>query len=115
MDYFSKEDIKKYLPENKKYSRYFVDSNKVISKTEVKNQCDFLWDEIVVNWDGSIVPCCFDMNNLFVFGNAFKEKIKNIWNNKKYISFRRRILTNKKSIPLCRDCPGTNKETFVEV
>ncbi|MDD5012038.1 MAG: radical SAM protein [Candidatus Nanoarchaeia archaeon] len=115
MDYFSKEDIKKYLPKNKKYSRYSVNSNKVISKKEIKNECDFLWDEIVVNWDGSVVPCCFDMNNLFVFGNAFKEKIRDIWNNNKYLAFRKKILTNKKSLALCKDCPGTNKETFVEI
>lgn len=113
MDYFSKEDIKKYLPQNKKYARYLLDSEKIISKKRIENKCDFLWDEMVINWDGAVVPCCFDMNNFFVFGNAFKEKIKNILNNKKYVSFRRRILTNKKSLALCRDCPGTNKETFV--
>lgn len=115
MDYFSKEDIKKYLPQNKKYSRYLLNNNRVMPKKKVKNECDFLWNEIVVNWDGSVVPCCFDMNNLFVLGNAFQDKIKEIWNNKKIIHLRKTILKNKKSIALCKDCPGTNKETFVEI
>ncbi len=113
MDYSSEEDIKKYLPHNEKYSRYALKGKNVTSKIKIKNECNFLWEEIVVNWDGSVVPCCFDMNNLFVLGNAFSDKIKNIWNNKKYISFRKNILRDKKGISLCKNCPGTNKETFV--
>lgn len=115
MDYFSKEDIKKYLPANKKYSRYNLEENKVVSKVGVRNWCDFLWSEMVINWDGTIVPCCFDMNNSFVFGNAFSDNTKKIWNNQKYINFRKTILTNKKNLPLCKNCPGTNKDTFVDV
>ncbi len=114
MDYFSTEDIKKYLPCKKEYSRYTINNGRVISKKRVNNWCDSLWEEIIVNWDGSVVPCCFDMNNLFVLGNAFSDKIKDIWNNKKYISFRKTVLKNKKSISLCKDCPGTNKQTFVK-
>ena len=115
MDYFSNEDIKKYLPQNKKYSRYKIQKEGVESKVKVKNWCDFIWEEIVINWDGSVVPCCFDMNNLFVFGNAFKNPIKEIWNNQKYTNFRKKISNHKKNIPLCKNCPGTNKETFVKV
>jgi radical SAM protein with 4Fe4S-binding SPASM domain len=115
MNYFSKEDIKKYLPTNKKYSRYEVQKENVRLKVKVKNWCDFIWEEIVINWEGSVVPCCFDMNNNFVFGNAFKNSIKEIWNNPKYTNFRKKILSNKKEINLCKDCPGTNKETFVDV
>ena len=115
MDYFSKKDIKKYIPTNKKYSRYEIQEEGVKSKVKVKNWCDFIWEEIVINWDGTVVPCCFDMNNLFVFGNAFKSPIKEIWNNQKYTNFRKMILKNKKEIPLCKDCPGTNKETFIDL
>jgi radical SAM protein with 4Fe4S-binding SPASM domain len=115
MDYFSKEDIKKYIPLNKKYSRYNVEENNVTSKVEVKNWCDFLWSEMVINWDGSVVPCCFDMNNSFVFGNAFSSSVKGIWNNSRYVGFRKTILTNKKNIPLCKNCPGTNKDTFINI
>ena len=54
------------------------------------------------------------MNNNYVFGNVFTQSIKKIWNNEKYSSFRRAILKNKKTINFCKNCPGTNKETFVE-
>jgi len=115
MDYSSKEDIKKYLPTNKNYSRYALQGEKVITKIKVKNKCDSLWDEMVINWDGTSVPCCFDMNNSYVFSNVFEEGIKKTWNNSKYVQFRKKLLKNKKSILLCKNCPGTNKETFVKV
>ncbi len=115
MNYFSKEDIRKYLPRNKKYSRYEIQKEGVKPKVKVKNQCDFIWEEIVINWDGSVVPCCFDMNNLFVFGNVFQNPIKEIWKGQKYTDFRKMILNHKNEIPLCKDCPGTNKETFVNI
>ncbi|MCL5018798.1 MAG: radical SAM protein [Candidatus Pacearchaeota archaeon] len=115
MDYFSKEDIKKYIPSQEKYSRYAVDSNKVLSKRGVKNWCDFIWEEVVINWDGSVVPCCFDMNNRYPFGNVFNHSVKKVWNSPEYINFRKQILSSKKQIPLCRYCPGTNKQTFVNI
>lgn len=115
MDYFSKEDIRKYLPEKDKYSRYTKERNKLFLKRKIKNWCDFLWEEFIINWDGEVVPCCFDMNNSYVFGNVFKQSIKKIWNNKEYVNFREKILKNKKEIPLCKQCPGTNKETFIEL
>ena len=115
MDYFSKEDIKKYIPTNERFSRYIIQDQKVTSKVKIKNWCDFIWEEMIINWDGTAVPCCFDMNNFFVFGNVFSENIKEIWNNSLYTNFRKRVLKNKKEIPLCKECPGTNKETFVNI
>jgi len=115
MDYFSEEDIREYMPSDKKYSRYIIGKDEVFSKRAVKNKCDFLWEEIVINWDGSVVPCCFDMNNFFVFGNTFSSSVREIWNNSKYTLFRKKILKEKESIALCRNCPGSNKETFVNV
>ena len=54
-------------------------------------------------------------NNFSVFGDVFLEGVKKTWNNKDYINFRKMVLKNKKDIELCRDCPGTNKETFINI
>ncbi len=103
MDREVEEDIKKYLP-SKKFSR---------KKQEIKNMCDIIWEEITINTDGSVVPCCHDAHNKYIFGNAFKENIKKAWNNKRYTHFRKQILKNKKAIPLCISCPGNNKEVKI--
>jgi len=115
MDYFSKEDIRKYLPEKEEYSRYTKKGNELSLKRKINNWCDFIWQEMIINWNGEVVPCCFDMNNKFVFGNVFKQSVKEVWNNPAYVGFRDRILKNKKDIPMCKFCPGTNKETFIDV
>jgi radical SAM protein with 4Fe4S-binding SPASM domain len=108
MDVSVYEPIKDYLPQNKEYRRYGLKHGKISSK--LKNFCDYLWDETTINVDGSVVPCCRDSHNSYVFGNIFNEPFKKIWNNKKYVEFRRQVLKNKQSIALCRYCQGTKKE-----
>ena len=112
MDIDVKEDIKKYLPSNK-FSRYEINQGQLKRKQRVNNKCNIIWEEMVVNTDGSVVPCCNDAHNRYSFGNAFKEPIKKIWNNQRYVSFRKQILKNKKMIPICKNCPGNNKGTGI--
>lgn len=114
MDVFDKtDDVKKYLPSIRKYSRYDLKKGKLIHKARERNMCDLMYEESVVNWDGSITACCHALEGIPNFGNAFKESFKNIWNSKKYRAFRKQILKDKKTIPLCKDCPGSNKFSSV--
>lgn len=100
--------IKKYLPEDKKLSRYKFEHGSLIVNKEIKNKCIWLWLGTVVSWDGSVVPCCYDPNRNLELGNAFKENsLKTIWINKKYTNLRKTILKNKKAIKICERCPGT--------
>jgi len=39
-------------------------------------------------------------------GNILNENLKDIWNNKRYRTFRKQILTNQKNIPICQLCNG---------
>ena len=106
MDINVKEDIKKYLPLNAEYSRYLESGELKMQR----NMCDYLWSEATINVDGSVVPCCRDAQNKYVLGNIFKQKFREIWNNKKYIEFRKQVLNNKNKILLCKGCSGTKKE-----
>lgn len=106
MDSNLKEDINKYLPTKKQFIRK--------SFKKIENKCDYLWEEITINVDGSIVPCCRDSNNKYVFGNIFKQNFKQIWNNKKYQDFRKKVLENKKQINICRFCSGDKKELSIK-
>lgn len=104
VDFISEEEKKQYLPENKKYSRY---DDKIRVKGGVKNYCIRLWISSVIDWDGTVVPCCYDPYERFKMGNVFEEDFIEIWRNKKYQDFRKTILANKKSIKMCENCPGT--------
>lgn len=109
MDVSIYEPIKEYLPQNKEFRRYWFEHGRIKS-SKPRNFCDYLWDETTINVDGSVVPCCRDSHNSYVFGNIFNEPFKKIWNNKKYVAFRKQVLRNRGEIPLCRYCQGNKKE-----
>jgi radical SAM protein with 4Fe4S-binding SPASM domain len=94
------------------------DKNFVINPYEenyAKNKfCVRPWFHSVVNWDGSVVPCCYDHKFRFVFGNAFKDGFGKVWNSKKYVDFRRRVIEDTNSIDICRHCSGKNFNRLFE-
>ncbi|MGV7224409.1 MAG: glycosyltransferase family protein [Nitrospinales bacterium] len=45
-----------------------------------------------INMDGSVVVCCNDYDGTTVFGNIFRQSVKEIWNCEQSLKFRRAIL-----------------------
>lgn len=82
---------RKWLPENPEYN-IFNTENKSAKK---EFRCNLLWKETVINWDGSILPCCFIYSEKYSFGNILKDSFKDIWNNEKYVSARKEVKSNK--------------------
>ena len=100
-----KEKIENFLPQNDTFSRYLHRSAR--RKVYLKNKCYRLWFSTVINWDGEVVPCCYDAAGSFSFGNIEEAGFKPIWNNLNYRRFREAVLRDKEKIELCKDCPGT--------
>lgn len=99
------QDGNKFIPRNDKYSRYRrLESGKYEIKMRIKNRCYRMWTSCVITFDGQVVPCCFDKDASFSMGNIKEFPFKNIWNSKKYQNFRKRILTDRKGIEMCRNC-----------
>ncbi len=100
----------RFLPTSRRFNRY--DLERVGKEGLVKeirplpNRCMWLWFCAEITWDGNVVPCCEDEEAEFVMGNVFQEDLSAIWNNKSYLDFRRRILSNQKGISICRKCLG---------
>jgi len=101
----------KYLPTDKKYSRYLTNEG-VKCKTSIRPGCDGLWIGVNINYDGTVVPCCFDTHEKFIFGNAVTSKDfdKEIWNSRKFQAFRKNVWEDKGSVEMCKNCP-TNTES----
>ena len=74
--------------------------------------CFMPWYSVFITWDGWVNPCDFSCDNEVVFGNAFKQPFKEIWNNEKIKRFRMQLLNNRKVISICRGC-GVN-ESYLE-
>jgi len=95
---------KEWIPDNPYYSAY--DKEKCVPKKNIKT-CRKPWQEISINWDGKVFPCCAVYGDNFNLGDASKDSINIIWNNEKYRETRREII-NRKQKPstvcgICRD------------
>ncbi len=70
-----------------------------------KNFCSLPWKETVINWDGSVLPCCSVHEGKHTFGNAFEEGFKAVWNGEAYIAARKEMAQRKnKRNTVCHIC-----------
>ncbi|MEA2720580.1 MAG: hypothetical protein QOJ39_2444 [Candidatus Eremiobacteraeota bacterium] len=75
--------------------------------------CRYLWESVVIAWDGRVVPCCFDYNATMVMGDLNTQTLADIWNSERYVRFRELELAGKNRSPLCRNCseaPGSPRD-----
>jgi len=87
-----------FLPKNKKYIR------DVYKKQDRTKSCWRPWFSTVIFWEGTVVPCCLDVSGKFSFGNINEKQLSLIWNEEKYIAFRKKIVKYLHSSFLCSDC-----------
>lgn len=93
------------IPKNKKYSRYTQDKDgKYRIKKHLKNRCWRQWSGTVITSAGEVLPCCYDKNAQYSFGNLFENSFKEIWFGKKANAFCQTILSNRKGIDICNNC-----------
>ncbi|MDO9153381.1 MAG: radical SAM/SPASM domain-containing protein [Paludibacter sp.] len=88
-----------------KYSRYKkTKTDKYEIKNTLKNRCWRLWSGAVISAEEDVLPCCFDKEAEFSFGNLKENSFQTIWHNEKAVRFRTSILQNRKQHEMCRNC-----------
>lgn len=99
------EEARLWLPANERFRRYQFDEQNLRVKNSEKKSCPRPWLSTLINWDGSMVPCCFDKNGSFIMGNINEAKnIDELWAGEKFISFRTQLSADRRSIDMCRNC-----------
>ena len=104
-----------YLPKDKKYWYYdeqAFEQGVLKPKVIPDNECVWIWNSMQINWNGDAVPCCRDPNGLHVLGNVFEDGLMRVFNGKKAVDFRRRVLINQGGIDICRLCSGYGMPTM---
>ena len=105
-----------YLPSNEDHSRYRYDVPSLATKAKITNSCRHLWYSTVINWDGSVSPCCFDKDVDYGLGNALNvQGFDEIWGGERYARFRNEILTDRASVPICNNCSEGIKGLFYDI
>lgn len=81
-----RELAKQWLTQNEKnQTEYDYFSDRPYLKS---GRCEYLWSVATVNWDGSLLPCCWIYNSEHSFGNIMERDFKHIWNDIYYRSSR---------------------------
>ena len=112
---YTQEQADEFLPTQEKFRRYEIDSTgRIKMKLKEINFCRWILLCPVVNWDGTVSPCCFDKNAEYGLGNIFNEGgMKSIWKGKTFADFRKRVFHGRKNIPICSNCSeGLDVEIF---
>lgn len=107
-------DGNELIPSIEKYSRYKKNKEGLYAlKNKLLNHCWKLWHSSVITWDGLVVPCCFDKDATHQLGDIKQGTFSEIWNNEKYMNFRKSVLKSRSEIDICTNCTeGT--EVWVE-
>ncbi len=92
---------KQFLPLNKKYSRYSDNEAHIINNKFKSNICSWPWENVVINSNGDIAPCCYDYNADYKLGNIFDD---DWWNNPSRNIFREKMENSPDEIEMCKYC-----------
>ncbi len=93
-----------FVPNIEKYSRYYLKDGEWLRKKKIKNRCWRLWNSVVITWDGQVLPCCFDKDAKYSFGNIAVQSLACVIKNDFFKKFAGTVLTNRKKIDICRNC-----------
>ena len=99
-----------YIPNNLKYSRY--SDKKGLQLKRKRYDCRRILYSAVVDWNGNVIPCCFDKDEEFVMGNAFEQGFTAVWRGEKFVNFRDLIAAGKYP-PMCANCTEGLEKLFV--
>ena len=66
--------------------------------------CRWVYETIVVNCDGHVMPCCWAGHNpVYSMGNVFHHSVEEIWNTERYQRLRENVAARENLWKLCRD------------
>ena len=92
-----------WMPKAENFQRYRIGEGD-ISVRGGKGVCPRPWLSSLVNWDGTVVPCCFDKNGHHTMGDVNNgEKFVQIWSKAEYNDFRDKMLNDRSAIDICRN------------
>ena len=97
----TEEGFDMFLPDSQKFSRYTKDH---ILKHPIKF-CRRIFQSVVITSELNVLPCCYDKNTDFRFGNLREMSLAEVLKSDDYHDFISRIEQHKRP-PMCQNCQG---------
>ena len=105
-----------HLPDDPELTRYRRNNDGSIETDRVwylRRRCLRIYYSLQIDWQGNVLPCCFDKDSDHVMGNVRNENLSGIWNGERFRAFRKKIHTNGRVLAMCRDCTeGLKRKTL---
>lgn len=92
------------MPTDSRYSRYVEEGGRYRLKKKLHNRCYRLWSGCVVTTEGWVLPCCFDKDHSFAFGNIMTDSLPAILASEHAVRFRDHVLHGRADVSICRNC-----------
>ncbi len=96
-----------WVPESAKYNRYRSTGRKK------KRRCSWPWERLVVDWDGSIYPCCLAFGDTAKLLRDPPYGLEDLWNSEPFILARRACCGREIAPVLCSSCLSSGYTDFV--
>jgi len=81
------------------------DQTKYLGAPSKRTPCMRLWTGLNVHFDGTVVPCCLDYDEVVKLGNVDTQSLEEIWNGEPFRLMRLKHAEGKwNEIPLCKNC-----------
>jgi radical SAM protein with 4Fe4S-binding SPASM domain len=93
-----------YKKWGKLIDRIQIQPNILFTRKQRKSRCKELWrGNLIILWDGKVVPCCVDYEGKMILGDANKERLSNVWNSHQARKLRK-LHNTKEFHPVCETC-----------
>lgn len=73
-------------------------------RLSAKKSCRLPFGVVDIVANGDVIPCCQDWDHEVVLGNIREQQLADIWHGSAYQEFRKKLTTDRASIPLCARC-----------
>lgn len=94
------------MPTSERYSRYKKQKDGTYRLKRSKRICHRIFTGCVISADGKVLPCCFDKEKRYEFGQmTLDSSFSTIWHSERANLIRRQVL-HSKSLPICTNCTG---------
>ena len=95
---------KALMPEESRYRRFRAGPRGEPRIYRRRNPCKHLWNDPRIDWDGTVVSCRYDPDELYPLGNLRDGSFWEIWKGEAYRNMRRQFRDNWTQMPRCGDC-----------
>ena len=90
------------MPTEPRYNRYRKGADGLFRRKPIGRGCMRVWSGVVVTTNGVVLPCCYDKEHAYAYGNVKDAPVAELFRNGKALLFRRAALNEQPKI--CQEC-----------